>query len=334
MLVTILAITFTVGYAGRTDKSGTAGASELLIPVGARSIALGSSFIATVSGVDAIYWNPAGLSKSSLTGVMFSYMKYIADINVNYFAGSTNISNIGSLGFSVKSLDVGDIAVTTEDQPDGTGETTSPTFLIAGATFSRQLSDHISVGITSNYIYEKMGKVSASTFAFNLGVQYEGIGGIENLCVGAVVKNIGPKLRYDGNGLLREAGVYDALRSNSIVKIQAAASDLPSTIEIGLGYSIEFSKLGKINLSSVFQNNNYSADEYKFGLEYIFDKLISLRGGLTYAPEEGLSENIFGPSAGIGIQTDIHGYKIGVDYAFRTVEYFQGNHVIAISIEF
>ena len=330
----ILAVWFTQATAGRTDKAGSAAAAELLIPIGARSIALGNSPLATVSGIEAMYWNPAGLARSPKTGVMFSYMRYIADINVNYFAGSTLLKNIGSVGISVKSIDVGDIAVTTEDQPDGTGEITSPTFLIVGATFARQISDRIFVGITSNYIYEKMAKVSASTYSFNLGVQYTGIGGIEGLSVGAAVKNLGPSLKYDGTGLLREAGVRDAIRKNSIVKIQAAASDLPSTIEIGLGYSMMFHSVGELNLTSVFQNNNYSADEYKFGVEYIFNNLLSVRSGITISPGSGFSENIFGPSFGIGFQTAFNNYNIFVDYAYRSIEFFQGNHVLGITLEF
>jgi hypothetical protein len=330
----MILIGFAHTIAGRTDKAGTAAAAELLIPIGARSIALGNSPLSTISGVEAMYWNPAGLARTSMTGVMFSHMRYIADINVNYFAAGTFLNNIGSIGIAVKSLDVGDISVTTEDQPDGTGEVTSPTFVIVGATFARQITDRISVGITSNYIYEKMAKVSASSYAFNFGVQYMGIGGIDGLSVGAAVKNIGPSLKYDGEGLLREAGIFDAIRKNSIVKIQAAASDLPSTIEIGLGYSMLLQTVGKLNFTSVFQNNNYSADEYKFGVEYIFNGLLSLRSGIAIAPEGDLNENIFGQSVGAGIHTKLYSYNISIDYAYRAVKYFQGNHVFCISFEY
>src|SRR5207249_4204003 len=75
----------TLSFAGRGDKVGTASGIELLIPIGARSIALGSSSLALVSGTEAIYWNPAGLVRENRsTGVMISHMSYLADINIEY----------------------------------------------------------------------------------------------------------------------------------------------------------------------------------------------------------------------------------------------------------
>src|SRR5438128_2487144 len=77
-------------FAGRGDKAGTAAASELLIPVGAQSVALGGSEMASVSGIEVIYWNPAGLARSEKgANAMFSHMSYIADIGVEYFAVSS-----------------------------------------------------------------------------------------------------------------------------------------------------------------------------------------------------------------------------------------------------
>ncbi|MBI4810774.1 MAG: PorV/PorQ family protein [Ignavibacteriales bacterium] len=320
--------------AGRADKAGTAAASELLIPVGARLIGLSGASLANVYGMEAIYLNPAGLSAlASQHGVMFSHMMYIADIDIEYFAAATKLTSIGCVGFSLKSLNVGDIQITTEDQPDGTGEITSPTFLVIGGTFSRQISDHISVGFSANYIYEKMASVSASGIAFNLGVQYNGIGGIDGLSVGATVKNIGSSIKFDGPGMLREARISDVLNPTSTVKIEAAASDLPSTIEIGLGYIASVHEMGNILIASTFQNNNYSADEYKFGAEYIYKNIFSLRSGITISPSSGAGEYIFGQSLGVGVNYMTTYAKISFDYSYRVVRYFDGNHVFGIILE-
>mgnify|MGYP001280268856 CR=1 FL=1 len=60
-LLTILLI-ITCGFAGTGKSVGTAGGTELLIPTGAKGIALNGANGANVSGVDAIYYNPAGIS--------------------------------------------------------------------------------------------------------------------------------------------------------------------------------------------------------------------------------------------------------------------------------
>ena len=116
------------------DRIGTAAATELLIPVGARDMAMGGSGLAISSGIDALHWNPAGLAR--MTGAaegIFSSMSYIADINVNYGAIGLHFEGFGTVGFSVKALDFGDIPVTTVDDPEGiAGRTFAPSFVVVG----------------------------------------------------------------------------------------------------------------------------------------------------------------------------------------------------------
>lgn len=332
LLLTLISVP---ALAGRGDKSGTAAAPELLIPVGAGAIGQGGASLATISGLESIYWNPAGLARMNYgSAVMFSHSSYIADLGIDYFAAGTQIFGSAYLGLTVKSLSFGQIPVTTEDQPDGTGETTSPTFLTIGGTFSRLVSDKISVGITANYVYEKMAEVNASTFAVNAGVQYSGLGGIDGLSVGVALKNLGPALKYDGQGLERIVQLNDALQPTEKVKLEAASNDLPSTIEVGLGYSTQIATQGRINFSSTFQNNNYSEDEYKLGVEYAYDSKIFVRGGYAFSSEGEGQEYIFGLSGGVGFRSTIGGIEATVNYAYRSVRYFSGTHVIEVGLGF
>ena len=43
---------------------------------------------------------------------------------------------------------------------------------------------------------------------------------------------------------------------------------------------------------------------------------------------------IYGFTAGAGINYDIEGFGIRVDYAFRDTKYFDGNHVFALTLGF
>jgi hypothetical protein len=334
LLTGSILLSITVLVAGRPDKAGSAAATELLIPVGARSIATGCSSIALVSGIEAMYWNPAGLARTPGTSVMFSHMNYFADMKLEYAAFSAQLGDLGYIGFSVKSLNVGEIKITTENQPDGTGELTSPVFLVVGGTYARSLTDRISVGVTTHYIYEKMAQVSASAIAFNLGVQYHGIGGIDGLSIGATINNIGSTVTFDGAGLQRQAEVYDALVQQTTIKIQAADDPLPSTIQIGLGYNLLLDERNAMNISSVFQNNDYSDDEYKFGVEYVYNDLISLRGGTIGTPKTNGTDYIFGPSVGIGVRTQFSTFHVQFDYAYQKAEWFHGNNIFTIGLNF
>ncbi len=324
-----------VAHAGRGDKAGTAAASELLIPVGARAVALAGSSLSTVWGIEALYWNPAGLAEGATSStLMVSHMTYLAETSVDYAAACASLGEAGMIGLDVKVLSFGDIAVTTEDQPDGTGEIVSPRFYVFGGTFARRISNRIALGITSHLVYESMANVSSTGIAFDGGVQYSGLGGIDQLSIGVVVKNVGPGMKYSGNGLLRPADVQGTLVQPSTLAIVAATSDLPSTIEIGAGYRAEFQNGWKLELTSSFQNNNFSDDEYKAGLEYIYNDLVYVRLGYSFSAAGEDSGYPYGLSAGAGVHTAIEGMGVSFSYAYRSARYFSGNHVIDLILEF
>ncbi|MCB0298788.1 MAG: hypothetical protein KDE52_01950, partial [Calditrichaeota bacterium] len=140
---------FSAAFAGDPARIGTAAGEQLLIPVGARDLAVGGSNIAYSNGLDAMYWNPAGLSKMENTAMgTFSTMSIFNTIDVNYLGLAFNVGRLGTLGFSLKVLDFGDVPLTTNQDMDGeTGATFSPSFLTAAVTYSRRLSDNVQVGV-------------------------------------------------------------------------------------------------------------------------------------------------------------------------------------------
>lgn len=322
-------------YAGRGDKAGTAAAPELLIPVGARDLALGGASLSSTRGVEAIYWNPAGLSRlTSSAEVMFSHMNYIADIGVDYIAVGTSFEGFGSIGFSLKSISFGDIEITTEDVPDGTGAFYSPTFVTVGLTYSRLLTDRISVGLTANLISERIDRVSATGVAFNAGVQYSGFANVQGLSIGVAVKNIGSGMQFDGAGLLRPATVNDVLRPESLYKVVASTDELPSVIELAAGYNYTFDEENQVSVSSLFQNNNLSDDEYKFGLEYGYQNMLFLRGGYNLAQETQANSYIYGATFGAGVHYAFSGLDVTLDYAYRDVDFFFASHIFSLKLGF
>jgi len=321
-------------------RAGTNAASELLIPIGSRYTAMGGSSIATVTGLEAIYWNPAGLARAERgANAMFSHMRYIADVNVNYLAVSAAFSGLGTLGFSVKALDIGAITVTTEDSPDGTGEIITPQFVTAGLTYSRVLTDRIAVGATVNIISETIDRVGATGIALTVGVQYNDLVAINGLSLGVALKNIGPGIKYGGSGLLRQADPLDVERGSSPYQVVAGTDELPSSLEIGLGYRISMGEKSNLNLTSLYQDNNFDDDATRIGAEYSFDNLLFVRGGYSYAfnagdDPAGESRYIFGPAFGAGLHRELGGLDVSLDYAFRQVQFFDSSNVFTLKLGF
>lgn len=332
-LLTLLMLVDVFASGGR--RNGTAGAQELLIPVGARGMAMRGAYISGLEGIEAIYYNPAGLGDLKFgTEAMFSQMSYLADIGVSYAAVATNFEGLGSLAFSVKSIDFGDIPVTTTENPYGTGATFSPLFVTLGVTYANALTDRIHVGVTVNVVSEKIMNTSATGVSFDAGVQYDGIAEIEGLKLGVVLKNFGPQMKFDGPDLLRQATANSGLRGTQFYKIDAAGFELPSQIELGLGYESTFADDFSAVLATSFQNNNFANDEYKIAGEIGYKDIFFLRGGYAFAPDAtNDDENIFGPTFGAGFNVDA-GINITVDYAYRTARYFDANHMFSVKLGF
>jgi hypothetical protein len=325
-------------YASGGRRNGTAGAQELLIPVGARGFAYNGAYISGISGIEAIYYNPAGLSLSRNSAeAMFSHMTYIADIGVSYAAVAANFEGFGALGFSVKSLAFGDIPVTTTDNPYGTGATFSPTFVTVGLTYSNALTDRIRIGLNVNLVSERIVRSSATGVSFDAGIQYDGIAEVEGLKVGVVLKNFGPPMSFDGADMLRIAEDVNSLRGDQFYKIEAASFELPSQLELGLAYERRFANDYSALIATSFQNNNFANDEYRVAAEFGFRETFFLRGGYAYT-QEGVGsgnddEQLFGPSFGAGLNLNA-GVELKFDYAYRTARYFDGNHMFAVTVGF
>jgi hypothetical protein len=327
--------------AGNKNRIATAGADELLIPVGARGIAMGGSALASITGIDAVFYNPAGVIRSQAdVDASFSTMSHIGDINVSYAAVAVKAGSIGSLALSFKSLGFGDIPVTTEFFPDGTGEVYSPSFVNIGLTYSTLLNDRVSVGATATVVSEKIMSTSASGIAFNFGIQYAGLG-LSGLNLGVAIKNVGGQMKYEGSNLLHQGTINDAQRNANPnwYTVNTMAFDLPASIEFGLSYIYNIDDNNSVMIASNFQNNNYANDEYKIGGEVIYENMLFLRAGYSLAPQAddditGNTSYIYGYTFGGGVALDLGGTEARVDYAYRYIKYFDGKNVFTISLGF
>jgi hypothetical protein len=305
---------------------------ELLIPVGSRATALSGAMNSMVSGVEAIHWNPAGLARGTGVEAMFSNLQYIADIDLNYFAVAANFEDIGSFGFSVRSLDFGDIPVTTVDEPEGTGETFSPNYIVGGLTFSRGFTDRIYGGVTLKVVSEKIQRTSASGMAFDVGVQYLSEFGVK---LGVALKNLGPAMSYDGPDLeyfTSLTGQEPGARPRA-VRLSGAEFEMPSTLEIGIGYDYAMAEGHNLGVMGTFQNSNFGNDEFRAGLEYSFDDKIFLRGGYMTLTENN-EDNIYGPTFGAGVRLPLETTSIGFDYAYRVTDFFDANQWFTLKVGF
>ncbi len=327
--------------AGNKDRSGQAGATELLINPWARSSGWGSANSASIQGLEAQFLNVAGTAFTAKTEVLFSHTIWLegSDISINSFGLTQKVSEVGVLGLSVMSMNFGDIDITTVELPEGGIGTFSPSYLNIGISYAQAFSNSIFGGINFKIISEQISDNAARGVAIDAGIQY--VTGIkENIRFGISLKNVGPRMKYSGDGLSQRTPLQGANYSNTILQ-RSDEFELPSLINIGAAYDFTLSKdeLHLLTAAANFTSNSFTNDQYSLGLEYSFKKMAMLRGGYTY--EEGIfstterSTVFTGPSAGFSIQVPLNkenGSSFSLDYSFRASNPFSGSHSIGARI--
>jgi hypothetical protein len=67
------------------------------------------------------------------------------DISINTFGFTQKVGD-GAIGLTLTSMDLGEIEVTTTENPDGTGAFYKPRFSNLGLSYSRKFADYLSGG--------------------------------------------------------------------------------------------------------------------------------------------------------------------------------------------
>tara|TARA_B100001750_G_scaffold246072_1_gene267344 strand:- start:219 stop:1316 length:1098 start_codon:yes stop_codon:yes gene_type:complete len=335
------------GTAGAGMRNGTAGASQLLIPQGA-SFLTGGGAVATATGVGATYWNPAGVARSSNNlETSFTNRTYIADMSVLFAGAAIKIGN-NAFGLSIRSIDVGEIPVTTVWEPDGTGEKFRPSNFTAGLTYSRMMSDRTSMGLSVNTTSEGFKRVKGTAITVDAGVQYSDFLDVSGLDVGVAVRNFGRPMRYQGSGLLVKAIAVGSDRLTQLYRVQAAEADVPMLFELGASYTIA----NAINVSGSYESNNFEQDKLKLMGSYTLPGLLTVRAGYladmetvefeddpnttTVDESKAEIENIFsGVSFGGSVYLQkMLGINASIDYAYIPAQYFEGNTIFTLNVGF
>jgi Type IX secretion system protein PorV len=325
--------------AGGLGRVGTAGAQELRIPVGAAAIALGGSGVAVGNGLANVYWNPAALAGMDQSEAMVSYSTWLDDATVNYVAASTRLGTQGNVAVSLKILNVGDITVTTEDAPEGTGDILTPHFAVLGLTYARRMTDRVLIGGTGHYVSEKVADASATGFAVDLGVQYDT--GWRGLRFGFAMKNVGPNMQYGGPDFERRLTLPgdDPAAQPHVVRLTSASFEIPSYLQMGVAYDFPLAEGRTLALTGAFQGNNFSTDEYRVGAQLDLGSWLALRGGFQgqvpvkeSARQDGYLYNL---SYGAGFNFKLGDHPVTLDWAGQSVgQFFQDNQQVSLHIAF
>jgi len=258
---------------------GTAGAQFLKIPVGARAASLGGAFTSCGDDASTLFWNPAGSIGVKGSALIASHEEWWAGSRLNHAAFVQSFEGIGSFGLSFTSMTMDKIAVTTEEDPEGTsGLTFDAQDLMLGISYARSLTDEFSVGITAKYVSQRIWNESASGLAVDIGTLYNI--GFRDLRLGMSVTNFGGDLTFEGRDLTVDYDVNSSISTERLLpaQIQAEGYPLPLHFQVGISMSPYISDDLSVLVAADVIHPNDNDELVCVGVEAQVMKSLSLAG--------------------------------------------------------
>jgi hypothetical protein len=336
------------GYLLGQQRAITTAVPFLAITPDARHAALGDAGVATSADANSAYWNAAKLVFiDKKYGGSFSYTpwlgKIINDMWISSLSGFYKLRQEEAIAVSFKYFDLGEINFRNINNVDE--GTFNPKEAAFDVTYSRMLSQELSVGITGRYIYSNLtGAFTGSdaqagnSAAVDVGVFYtkEIKKSTKNstLSLGGQISNIGAKLSYTDNANkdflptnLRIGGAYTTeLDFNNTITFVLDFNKLmvPTVDE---GQSLLSGMFGSFGDAPGGSSEEFHEIMTSMGVEYWYSKIFAARlGYFLEAKDKGNRKYM---TAGLGFRRN----NFGIDMAY-IVPTNQREHPLAETLRF
>ncbi len=331
--ILILALLLSATQSLSQNKVGTTAAPFLGIGPGPRAIGMGGAFTAVADDPSALYWNPAGISRTGKTEILVEHTSYLLGTGYNYLAAVLAIDQDNAVGVSVSNLAYGSEEVTTVDYPDGTGEQWSANDWAIGITYSRNLTTDFSIAGTVKMIVQKIWRETATGYALDAGLLY--VTPFNDLKIGMNVSNFGTDMQLSGEDLFVTYDPNSSMGGNN-KKIPADyhtnSYPLPIFFRIGLAMDVINMPDNRLTLAAVALHPGDNAQSVNVGAEYVWNKMLCGRVGYKSL---FLPDNEEGFTFGVGLSYDISSrLRVKVDYAYEKYGLLKNIQKFGLSVGF
>lgn len=284
------------------QRRGTSTAQFLKIEQGSRALGMGGAFVSIADDIEALYWNPAGITRFGGNSVLFSHTQWLAEVQLEYAGAVYHLNSTNSIGLAITFLHTDDMKETTEFQPLGTGRYFSFSDFLIGLTYARKMTDKFSFGFSAKWMQENVVELTMRSLLFDLGIYYDT--GWKTTRFGVVISNFGSDMAPSGKITYRNL-------ENEQITVNSFQS-FPPPIMFRIGLAADFLKNENHVLTGSVQLNhpNDNKENLNLGLEYGLFKTLFLRCGYKTAQVE---ENV---SFGFGVQSKFSSIRFKLDYAY------------------
>jgi len=155
------------------------------------------------------------------------------------------------------------------------------------------------------------------------------------------LRNVGSPMTFGGEGLSEQLSApVDGFNYELTFNQRSARYELPSALNIGASYDFTLSAKNKITILGNFTSNSFSQDQLGGGLEFTFLDMFVLRGAYKYTvgqfDNDGIEAPVYtGLAGGLSVMIPFKKEgtsKLGIDYAYRATNPWNGSHSLAVRI--
>ena len=288
------------------QRAGTSVFTFLKIGVSARALGMGEAVVALEQDAASVYYNPATIAQSQETEFSTTHIEWPAEINYDYFSISGQISGRHYLGFSAGILHMAPMKETTEYLPHGTGNYFVFQDRFFALTYGARMTDRFSFGITLKHVQEDLAGNKMSAPMLDMGTFYWT--GFKTLRFSASISHFGSQAKPEGKYL---KNVLDTdTGEETIIETEFEEFSPPTVFRVGAAMDI-YSFSGSTLIAAIQLNHPVDdAENIALGAEYLFLKILSVRGGYKI----NKSEEDF--SFGAGVKVPVGGIHLTVDYSY------------------
>jgi hypothetical protein len=284
-------VVLAVAAGAAAESRGTSAGLVLNFPVGARALAMGEAYTASVGDLSGMHQNPAALGFLKTWGVSAFYQRRIAGDN---FGGVdfSSAAGPGVIGLSFVYYSAGDVDLT----GIGTGTRTVNALedYVVAVSYAAGPMEDLQLGMTFKILRSTLvEEFDAWDGAVDFGLQYRPAGG--RLLIGAAARHLGEGLSYMSN-----------------------ESPLPRTFALGLACLLEVAG-GPMTLAGDAVKIRDLDLRCRLGFEYVVERVLAVR--LGYRLGYDTSDFTFGLGVVIGGLEISHG--VGVMQEFDDIQMTQ-----------
>jgi hypothetical protein len=193
------------------------GFAFLEVPAGARASALDGAYASLAEGIDAAFWNPAGLAATHGIQVTASHYEFLDQLRHAQFGLAGKLFGGGMAG-TLRAMY--SEPITERDAVGNEIGTFGSHDLEFALSYGRSLSANTRVGGSAQVVRERIADVAATTWAVGGGATWDPAA-LPRLRLSASVHNLGPAGAYDLDG------------------VKGQPVRLPEALQAGLSYGIE-----------------------------------------------------------------------------------------------